>query len=98
MKREISINIKTLKSGQIRKCGDSEYKYELEVKGMSEFEVKRFCTMILKQCNQTYKEWDSDRRDNVNVHFKGYYKFEQIEKISLGEGRYKYFVHSPSTH
>ena len=96
--REISINIKTLKSGQIRKYGDSEYEYELEVKGMNDFEVKRFCTMILQQCTQTYEEWNKGRKDNANIHFRGYYSFEQIEKNSFSEGKYRYFVYKPSTH
>ena len=92
--REISINIKTLKFGQIRKYGDSEYEYELEVKGMNGREVKRFCTMILEPCSQTSEEWNKDEADS---YFRGYYSFEQIEKISFSEGRYRYFVHSPST-
>ena len=43
---------------------------------MSEFEVKRYCNFILKQCHQTYEEWNKGRRDDANVHFGGYYKFE----------------------
>ena len=96
--KEINIKINTIRSGQIRKYGDSEYEYELEVEGMSEFEVKRYCNFILKQCHQTYEEWNKGRRDDANVHFGGYYKFEQIEKLGLNKGKYRYFVHSPSTH
>lgn len=96
--KEITINIKTLKHGQIRKYGDSEYEYELEVKGMNDFEVKRYCTMILQQCSQTFEEWNKGRRDSANIHFEGYYKFEQFEMSSYNEGKYRYFVHSPSTH
>ena len=95
--KEITIKIKTLKYGQIKKYGDSKYEYELEIKGMSEFEVKRYCTMILSQCNQTHEEWENGMRDSANIYFKGYYEFEQIEKISFNEGKYRYFVHSPST-
>ena len=87
-----------MRSGQIRKYGDSEYEYELEVEGMNDFEVKKYCTMILQQCNQTYQEWNDGRKDNANVYFRGYYKFEQTEKIDFNKGKYKYFVHSPSTH
>ena len=96
--KEITIKIKTLKSGQVRKYGHSEYEYELEIKGMNELEIKRYCTMILGQCNQTYEQWNNGNKDSANIYFKGYYEFEQIEKISFNEGKYRYFVYKPSTH
>ena len=96
--REIIINIETIRNGQIRKYGESEYEYILDVKGMNNYEVKKYCTMILQQCRQTFKEWKEGGKDNANIHFGGYYKFEAIEKTSYNEGKYKYFVHSPSTH
>lgn len=91
--KEIGMKIKTLRSGQIRKYGDSEYEYELEVEGMCEWEVKRYCNYILKQCHQTFKEWNEGRRISVDIHFGGYYLFEKV-----GDDKYRYFVHSPSTH
>lgn len=80
-------------NGEIRKYGDSEYEYELEVEGMNEFDIKRYCNYILEQCHQTYQEWIDGRDEDANIHFRGYYIFEKI-----GESKYRYFVHSPSTH
>ena len=62
----------------------------LEVEGMGEFELKRYCTRVLQQCSQTYEEWD---KKDINSYFRGYYTFKKIE-----ENKYRYFVHSPSTH
>lgn len=87
--RKISIEIETLKSGQPRPYADSEYEYILTVEGMSEFEVERYCTTMLRHCRNTYQKWQENKGD-PSVYFGGYYTFEK-----LGDGEYRYFKLEP---
>lgn len=94
----IKIKIKILKNGQTQKYGDLNYEYEIEVRGMSEYDVKIYCTKILNKCNQTKDEWD---KNDLNSYFNGYYEFEKIEGSGYGvneQGKYRYYVYIPSTH
>lgn len=96
--REVKIKIKTLRNGQTEKYGDLNYEYKLDTKGLTEKEVKLWCTNILQPCKQTKDEWN---RDDINSYFRGYYKFEKINSEGYGTdevGVYKYFVYFPSTH
>lgn len=96
--REISINIKTKKYGQVAKYGHSEFEYILDVKGMYDSDIKKYCTELLMPCKQTFEEWENGRNDDDYVYFGGYYIFEQIEETDYDEGKYRYFVYNPSTH
>lgn len=87
--RKIIIEIETLQSGQPRPYADSKYEYILTVDGMTEFEVKAYCTNVLRPCCQTYHEW-YEGKNNAAVYFGGYYSFEKIE-----DNKYKYFKLEP---
>jgi len=87
--REMNISIKVLKEGQPRPYADSEYEYEIESKGLGEYDIKSFCTKILKPCHQTIKEWD---KDSAGSYFGGYYEF-----YNVGEYKYRYYVKKPYT-
>lgn len=88
--RKITIEIETIRSGQPRPYADSYYEYILTVCGMPEFEVKEYCTKILRPCKQTAKEWNEGKNNNAAVYFHGYYRFEKIE-----DNKYKYFKLEP---
>lgn len=87
--RKIVIEIETVRAGQPRRYADSEYEYILTVEGMSEFEVKRYCTSVLQPKNFPYGEWCKNK-ENAATYFAGYYMFE-----NLGNGKYKYYVKEP---
>ena len=87
--KKITLEIETIRNGQPRPYADSYYEYILTVDGMSEFDVKSYCTKILRPCRQTYKEWN-EGKNNPNVYFGGYYRFEKI-----GDNKYKYFSLRP---
>lgn len=87
--RKITIEIETVRSGQPRPCADSEYEYILTIEGMSEFEVERYCTTILRSCKNTYQTW-SENKNDPSIHFGGYYRFEKLE-----DGKYRYYVLQP---
>ena len=89
MERTIILKIKTLRNGQPRPYADSFYEYEIEAEGMSEFEVKMYCTKVLSPCKQTISQWD---KNNMNSYFEGYYEFSKI-----GDNKYRYFNLKPFT-
>lgn len=86
-KRKITLEIETVKAGRPRPYADHEYEFILTVNGMNGFEVKQYCTRVLRPCKQTHSEWD---KNNIASYFAGYYRFEKI-----GENQYKYFVTIP---
>lgn len=85
--REISIKIKVLREGQQKSYADSEYEYEIETKGLGEYDIKNFCTKVLKPCHQTIKEWNTKE---ANSYFHGYYEFSKID-----ENKYRYYKKEP---
>lgn len=87
--RKITIEIETIRSGQPRPYADSYYEYILTVEGMSEFDVKAYCTRILSPCGQTHGEW-YEGKNNAATYFAGYYTFEKI-----GDNKYRYLRVSP---
>jgi len=87
--RTITLKIKTLRYGQPRSYADSEYEYEIEADGMSEFDVKQYCTKVLKPCNQTREQWHTNDADS---YFHGYYEFSKIS-----ENKYRYYKKEPFT-
>lgn len=88
--KKITIEIEVIRNGQPRPYADSYYEYILTVDGMSEFEVKAYCTKILRPCRQTFEEWNKDKNNSASVYFGGYYRFEKI-----GDNKYKYFKLEP---
>lgn len=87
--RKITIEIETIRSGQPRPYADSYYEYILTVDGMAEFEVKEYCTKILKPCCQPYAKWVAEK-NNAAVYFGGYYNFEKI-----ADNKYRYYKLEP---
>ena len=87
--RKISIEIETVRSGQPRPYADSHYEYILTVEGMSEHEVKAYCTKILRPHSQTRAEWVAGKT-NEACYFSGYYTFDKV-----AENKYKYYVMQP---
>lgn len=68
----------------------SEYEFILTADGMSEFEVKAYCTRILRPCKQTAEKWNKEKRESADIYFGGYFTFKKI-----GENQYKYYVLEP---
>lgn len=81
--RQIKITVTTVKEGQSRKYGDSEYGFRIEVDGiLSKDKVLRFCRNCLNGGGVAYEEWLSNTRKtldraDVESYFSGYYKFSQ---------------------
>lgn len=72
--------------------GDEDYGYEIK-SNMSESDVKKFCTDILKPCKQTNSEWwENEKKSNSDpkIHFSGFFVFIKKD-IDL----YHYSVHIP---
>ena len=82
--RQIKITVTTVKEGQSRKYGDSEYGFRIEVDGiLSKDKVLRFCRNCLCGGGVAYEEWEKDKNglqdknDDISTYFNGYYKFSQ---------------------
>lgn len=84
--KEYKYNVEIIKEGQPKPYADSEYVYII-TSGCGEYNVKAFCTKILKPKNQEYKDWC---RYSADSYFKGYYTFEKTS-----ENTYKYRVVEP---
>ena len=82
------MEIETLAYGQSRPYADSEYKYIITTNGMSEYDVERYCTKVLKPCSQSYKQWKNPK--SPGVYWYGYYTFNQLE-----DNKYQYYVRVP---
>jgi hypothetical protein len=83
------MTIETVKSGQPRPYADSEYKYILTVEGMDDDEIKFYRQNCLKQCSQTFEQWNEGKA-SYDVYFRGYYRFSKTKP-----GKYEYFVLEP---
>lgn len=82
--RQIKITVTTVKEGQSRKYGDSEYGFRIEIDGiLSKDKVLRFCRNCLCGGGVAYEEWEKDKNglqdknDDISTYFNGYYKFSQ---------------------
>nr|DAI19564.1 MAG TPA: hypothetical protein [Caudoviricetes sp.] len=84
--KDYKYNVEIIKAGQPRPYADSEYQYVI-TSDCGEYNVKAFCTKVLRPKNQAYKDWD---RDSAASYFAGYYTFEKT-----GENTYKYRVIEP---
>ena len=88
--RKITIEIETIRAGQPRRYADSEFEYILTVEGMSEFDVKRYCTKVLRPKSYEYAEWLKEKNESAGVYFAGYYTFSKIE-----DNKYRYYAKEP---
>lgn len=91
--RQIKITVTTVKEGQSRKYGDSEYGFRIEVDGiLSKDKVLRFCRNCLCGGGVDYEEWNKDmsglqdKNDDISTYFNGYYKFDKITEEEDARG------------
>lgn len=83
------IKVKVIKEGQPRPYADSEYEYEIEAQGFTEWEIKQFCTKALRGNNTTYGRWMEKKDSDLGVYFGGYHI------LSKKGDKYYYYVKEP---
>ncbi len=76
------IDVKLLRSGQVRRYGDIEYAYEVRVDEMTMEDVEKYCKENVRKCD--YKVGEG------RPWYEGYYKIDFI-----GDGKYAYTVREP---
>ena len=89
MGNKYAFEVEVIREGQPRAYADSEYEYIITTTNVSEFDVKRFCTSVVRPNKQEVKDWDVH---NADSYFGGYHMLEK-----LSENKYRYYVKEPYT-